>query len=105
MLSLLSAEAVEHPALTGIGVGILPFLRGAGSACVAANPLVQIAGIVIVPGSIVYDLSQFRSWPINSPWQIDAGYPRYTNPRSVDRNRTPFRPLSQRGDLFRHQHR
>ena len=59
--SMLSAETVEHPALTGIGVGILAFLKGAGSACAAANPLVQIAGIVILLGSIVYGLSQFFS--------------------------------------------
>jgi hypothetical protein len=59
--SMLPAEAVEHPALTGIGIGILTFLKGVGSACVAANPLTQILGIVIVLGSIVYGLSQFWS--------------------------------------------
>ena len=57
----LSTEAIEHPALTGIGLGILTFLKGVGSACVAANPLTQILGIVIVLGSIVYGLSQFWS--------------------------------------------
>jgi len=59
--SMLPAEAVEQPALTGIGVGILAFLKGAGSACVAASPLLQIAGIVIVLGSIIYGLSRFWS--------------------------------------------
>lgn len=57
----LSSDAIEHPALTGIGVGILTFLKGVGSACVAANPLTQILGIVIVLGSIAYGLSQFWS--------------------------------------------
>jgi hypothetical protein len=57
----LSGEEATHPAVTGIGIGIATFLHGIGTACAAANPVVQIAGIAIVLGSLIYGLSSFWS--------------------------------------------
>jgi hypothetical protein len=51
----------EHPVLSGISLGVMTFANGIGTACSAANPLLKIAGIVILVGSIVYGLSQFWS--------------------------------------------
>ena len=52
-------EEFEHTALKGIGAGLLTFLSGVGSACVAANPVVQAVGLAIIVGSAIYGLSYF----------------------------------------------
>ena len=51
----------EHPVLSGISLGVMTFANGIGTACSAANPLLKIAGIVILVGAIVYGLSHFWS--------------------------------------------
>lgn len=54
-------EEFENPALKGIGAGLLTFLSGVGSACVAANPVIQAIGIIVIVGSAIYGLSHFWS--------------------------------------------
>ncbi len=51
----------DHPAVSGVGLGVATYLSGLGSACTAAvgNPIVQGIGIAIVLGSIVWGLSSF----------------------------------------------
>ncbi len=59
--ALLSREETEHPAFSGIWLGVATYATGLGSTCVAiaSNPIVQGVGIAIVLGSIAWGLSSF----------------------------------------------